>query len=435
MTIKEVIHIHIGQSGVQVANACWELYCLEHGIRPDGIMLFGENEHSCASFFSSTAGGKVVPRVVMIDLEPTPIDEIRNGTYRHLFNPKSLLTGKEDAASNFARGYFGVGREMINVALDRIRLAAEDCSHLQGFILFRSFGGGTGSGFTALLLENIAREYGKLSKIEFAVYPAPRMSPVIVEPYNAVLTSHACMNTEDVCFIFDNEALYDILARSLEVPRPTYTNLNRLIAQVISCMTASLRFEGSLNVELVEFRTNLIPYPRIHFPLVTFAPFVPPTRGQHETMSTQQLMMSCFEPANQMVKCDPTKGSYMSCCLLFRGDVNPNDINFAINQIKSTRSIKFVSWSPTGFKIGVNSRPPLTVPGGDLTVLQRAVTMVSNTSAIRIAWEHLCRKFSLMYAKRAFVHHYVGEGLEEGEFSNALYNIKALSNDYREMET
>lgn len=121
---------------------------------------------------------------------------------------------------------------MIDIALNRIRLAAEDCSHLQGFIIFRSFGGGTGSGFTPLLLEGLTKDYGKLSKIEFAVYPSPKISPIIVEPYNAVLTSHACMNTEDVCFIFDNEALYDILARMLDVPRPTYTNLNRLIAQV-----------------------------------------------------------------------------------------------------------------------------------------------------------------------------------------------------------
>lgn len=116
-------------------------------------------------------------------------------------------------------------------------------------------------------------------------------------------------------------------------------------------MTASMRFEGSLNVELVEFRTNLVPYPRIHFPLVTFAPFVPATKAMHESNTTQQLMMQCFEPSNQMVKCDPRHGSYMSCCLLFRGDVNPNDINSSINQIKSMRAIKFVSWSPTGFKV------------------------------------------------------------------------------------
>lgn len=112
-----------------------------------------------------------------------------------------------------------------------------------------------------------------------------------------------------------------------------------------------MRFEGSLNVELVEFRTNLIPYPRIHYPLVTFAPFVAASQANHESNTTQQLMMSCFEPANQMVKCDPTKGYYMACCLLFRGDVNPNDINSSINIIKNMKSIRFVSWSPTGFKV------------------------------------------------------------------------------------
>ena len=54
--------------------------------------------------------------------------------------------------------------------------------------------------------------------------------------------------------------------------RPTYTNLNRLIAQIISSITASLRFDGALNVDLNEFQTNLVPYPRIHYPLATYAP-------------------------------------------------------------------------------------------------------------------------------------------------------------------
>lgn len=68
-----MIHIHIGQAGVQVASACWELYCLEHGIRPDGILAYSDEDLAYGSFFSCTGAGKVVPRVVMIDLEPTPI--------------------------------------------------------------------------------------------------------------------------------------------------------------------------------------------------------------------------------------------------------------------------------------------------------------------------------------------------------------------------
>ena len=55
---------------------------------------------------------------------------------------------------------------------------------------------------------------------------------------------------------------------------PTYTNLNRLIAQIISSITASLRFDGALNVDLNEFQTNLVPYPRIHYPLATYAPVI-----------------------------------------------------------------------------------------------------------------------------------------------------------------
>ena len=60
---------------------------------------------------------------------------------------------------------------------------------------------------------------------------------------------------------------------------------------------------------------------------------------------------ACFEPSNQMVKCDPRHGKYMACCLLFRGDVVPKDVNAAISNVKAKRSIQFVDWCPTGFKV------------------------------------------------------------------------------------
>ena len=82
------------------------------------------------------------------------------------------------------------------------------------------------------------------------------------------------MEHADVAFIVDNEAIYDICRKSLEVQRPTYTNLNRMIAQIISSITASLRFDGALNVDLQEFQTNLVPYPRIHYPLATYQPIM-----------------------------------------------------------------------------------------------------------------------------------------------------------------
>ena len=68
------------------------------------------------------------------------------GTYKQLFHPDQLVTGKEDAANNYARGHYTIGKEMIEPTMDKMRKMAEDCTGLQGFIIFHSFGGGTGSG-------------------------------------------------------------------------------------------------------------------------------------------------------------------------------------------------------------------------------------------------------------------------------------------------
>uniref|UniRef100_A0A8C1B2P1 Tubulin, alpha 1b n=1 Tax=Cyprinus carpio carpio TaxID=630221 RepID=A0A8C1B2P1_CYPCA len=271
---RECISIHVGQAGVQIGNACWELYCLEHGIQPDGQMpsdkTIGGGDDSFNTFFSETGAGKHVPRAVFVDLEPTVIDEVRTGTYRQLFHPEQLITGKEDAANNYARGHYTIGKEIIDLVLDRIR---------------------------------------KL------------------------------------------------------------------------------------------FQTNLVPYPRIHFPLATYAPVISAEKAYHEQLSVSEITNACFEPANQMVKCDPRHGKYMACCLLYRGDVVPKDVNAAIATIKTKRTIQFVDWCPTGFKVGINYQPPTVVPGGDLAKVQRAVCMLSNTTAIAEAWARLDHKFDLMYAK------------------------------------
>jgi len=437
--MREVISIHIGQAGVQMGNACWELYCLEHGIHPDGSIPEEYQEEasddSFTTFFNTTGSGKHVPRAVFVDLEPTVVDEVRTGTYRQLFHPEQLITGKEDAANNYARGHYTIGKEQIEVTLDRIRRMADQASGLQGFLVFHAFGGGTGSGFASLLLERLSVDYGKKSKLGFSIYPAPQVSTALVEPYNAVLYTHTTLEHCDCAFLVDNQAIYDLCKDNLQITAPTYTNLNRLIAQIISSITASLRFDGALNVDLNEFQTNLVPYPRIHYPLATYAPLVSAEKAYHETLAVDTITKACFDAENQMVKCDPKQGKYMAVCLLYRGDVVPKDVNAAIAAIKVQKSIQFVDWCPTGFKVGINYQPPTVVPGGDLAKVHRAVCCLSNTTAIMEAWARLDHKFDLMYAKRAFVHWFVGEGMEEGEFSEAREDLAALELDYQEVGT
>ncbi|KAG0252291.1 Tubulin alpha-3C/D chain [Linnemannia exigua] len=261
------------------------------------------------------------------------------------------------------------------------------------------------------------------------------MATSVVEPYNSILTTHTTLEHTDCAFMVDNEAIYEICQRNLDVSRPTYTHLNRMIAQAVSSITASLRFAGSLNVDLNEFQTNLVPYPRIHFPLITYAPILSAKKAYHEQLSVSEITTACFDIQNQMVKCDPRQGKYMACCLLYRGDVIAKDVSSTIAHLKTKKTIQFVDWCPTGFKVGINTSPPTVIPGGEVAKVHRAVCMLSNTTAIGEAWSRLDHKFDLMYAKRAFVHWYVGEGMEEGEFSEAREDLAALEKDYEEVAT
>ncbi|KAF5301026.1 hypothetical protein FQR65_LT09009 [Abscondita terminalis] len=391
---QEIIQLHVGRAGVQIASSCWELYCLEHGIQPDGYQYESRTiEDGCFnSFFDIFPGGKCVPRLLMVDFEPTVIDLIRTGHYRYLFDAEQLISGKEDAGNNYARGKYMLGSEMIDLALDRIRKLVEGCNDLQGFILFRASGGGTGSGFGTLLLEELYVEYRKKSKIEFAIYPDSHISPVIVEPYNAVLTTHESLDYEDLCFVMDNEAAYDILTKTLNLCRPTYTNLNNVLAQVISSVNSSLRFEGAVNVRLIEFPLNLVPYPRIHFPLISYAPFASSLKAFHEQMTVSELTNTCFDHPNHLIKIDPQLGS----------------IYLVVYYIE----------------VGLNFNPPVVSPIGDLALVNRTITILSNNSAIKDAWKNLNDKCNMMYKKKAFIHQYVEEGMEEDEFKEARENLQ-----------
>ncbi|GJJ07410.1 Tubulin alpha-1A chain [Clathrus columnatus] len=420
--MREVISIHVGQAGVQIGNACWELYTCEHGLsvryfivfikvsshylpQVDGRLAEGSpslHDDGFSTFFSETSSGKHVPRSLYVDLEPNVIDERMLPTIAN------------------ARGHYTIGKEQIDIVMDKVRRLADNCSGLQGFFVFHSFGGGTGSGFGALLLERLSTDYGKKSKLELAVYPAPKMSNSVVEPYNSVLTTHTTLEHSDCSFMVDNEAIYDICKKNLNIQSPSFSNLNRLIAQVVSSVTASLRFDGSLNVDLNEFQTNLVPFPRIHFPLATYAPIISAEKANHEQNTVADMTFSCFEAGNQM------RGQ-------IQGDVVPKDVNAAVAVIKTKRTIQFVDWCPTGFKLGICNEPPAVVPGADTAKVSRSLCMLSNTTAISAAWSRLDHKFDLLYSKRAFVHWYVGEGMEEGEFSEAREDLAALEKDYEEV--
>ncbi len=282
-------------------------------------------------------------------------------------------------------------------------------------------------------MERLSGDYGRrMKKLNFCVFPSPKCTGV-VEPYNCVLGTHGLTEHAEAVFMLDNESLYTICKKSLHVESPTFSNVNRLIAQLVSSVTASIRFDGVLNAGVNDILTNLVPYSRLHFLASSFAPFINSEKLKGETPTIEELTNAVFEPANIMVKCNPQRGKYMACCMMYRGDVSPKEIADALCLIKTKKTIQFVNWCETGFKCGINKQPPKQVPHSELAATSRACISIINTSAICNVFIRLSEQFDLLYAKRAFVHWYVGDSMSHGDFSEAREDLADLEKDYEEV--
>jgi Tubulin/FtsZ family, GTPase domain len=85
-------------------------------------------------------------------------------------------------------------QEIVDLCLDRIRKLADNCTGLQGFLVFNAVGGGTGSGLGSLLLERLSVDYGKKSKLGFTVYPSPQVTtgPMMLHARTCGLDARSC---------------------------------------------------------------------------------------------------------------------------------------------------------------------------------------------------------------------------------------------------
>jgi tubulin beta len=295
-----------------------------------------------------------------------------------------------------------------------------------GFQVCHSLGGGTGSGMGTLLISKIREEYPDRMMLTFSVFPSPKVSDTVVEPYNATLSVHQLVENADECMVLDNEALYDICFRTLKLTTPSFGDLNHLISATMSGVTCCLRFPGQLNSDLRKLAVNLIPFPRLHFFMVGFAPLTSRGSQQYRALTVPELTQQMWDAKNMMCAADPRHGRYLTASAMFRGKMSTKEVDEQMLNVQNKNSSYFVEWIPNNVKSTVCDIPP--------TGLKMASTFIGNSTSIQEMFRRVSEQFTAMFRRKAFLHWYTGEGMDEMEFTEAESNMNDLVSEYQQYQ-
>ncbi|THH32742.1 hypothetical protein EUX98_g1426 [Antrodiella citrinella] len=403
--MREIVHLQTGQCGNQIGAKFWEVVSDEHGIDHDG-MYKGTNDLQLERinvYYNEVGANKYVPRAVLVDLEPGTMDSVRSGPLDYT-----------------------EGAELVDAVLDVVRKEAEGTDCLQGFQITHSLGGGTGAGMGTLLISKIREEYPDRMMATYSVVPSPKVSDTVVEPYNATLSVHQLVENSDETFCIDNEALYDICFRTLKLTTPTYGDLNHLVSVVMSGITTCLRFPGQLNSDLRKLAVNMVPFPRLHFFMTSFAPLTARGSQQYRAVTVPELTQQMFDAKNMMAATDPRHGRYLTVAAVFRGKVSMKEVEEQMQNVQNKNSAYFVEWIPNNVLTAQCDIPPRTS--------KMAVTFLGNSTAIQELFKRVSDQFTAMFKRKAFLHWYTQEGMDEMEFTEAESNMQDLVAEYQQYQ-
>jgi tubulin beta len=429
--VREIVHVQVGQCGNQIGNAFWNTMSKEHKLAGDG-KFEGDNDgdsdrlNKIDVYFKDAGNLRFVPRAALVDLEPGSLDVIKASQIGKMFKPDNFVFGASGAGNNWAKGHYTEGAELIDEVVDVIRKEAESCDCPQGFQITHSLGGGTGSGLGTLLLMKIRDNYPDRITATFSVYPSPKVSDVVVEPYNATLSIHQLLENSDETFVIDNEALYNISHNILKQNQPKYSDLNWVISLVMSGITASLRFSGKLNGDLRKMGVNLVPFPRLHFFAIGQAPLFSPDNASHVNCTIAELTDQMWSGRNFLANMKPEDGKYLCASCAYRGNMATQEVDDEIAKIQQKMSDDFVTWIPNNIKSSIINIPPEDTP--------MSGTFVANSTAIKGVFQRISAQFAKMYKRKAFLHWYKGEGMDEMEFQEADKNLRDLVTEYQDKQ-
>jgi len=435
-TVKEVITINVGGAGVRLGDTVLQQYMAEHGLDNSGQEGDGANVDGCGAFFKQGGDGRWKPRLLAIDTSRADLDDVSQGACKDIYTPDFLVGLYNEGAENFARGHYTIGKSAMPDGMDRLRRLLDDCNDCQGFVFQHSISGGTGSGLAALILQHIQDNYRKKNRFGFEIFGGGKCAQrTNIQVYNELLTTGnylADYAKLEVSVPFDNSKVGEIMKKKFSI-KPSFSQVNCYMSKIISSFTAPLRFSTDTYMDSIVVDTVL--HPNLHFLTSSLAPV---TNGQDT--APKSLAAYAVDPENMAINCpsfSKVDDKYTQAVFRWRGDVSEADARAAVLGLVDDGSVSVSDWLPAtqAIRTSIHGKQA-AIPGDKLFgEPDLAVAMIGNNPAMRSVLDQMGQAYDKLYSQRAFVHHFVHEGMEEGEMSEAREAVGHVEKDYLDSMT
>jgi len=170
----------------------------------------------------------------------------------------------------------------------------------------------------------------------------------------------------------------------------------------------------------------MVPFPRLHFFMPGFAPLTSRGSQQYRALTVPELTQQMFDAKNMMAACDPRHGRYLTVAAIFRGRMSMKEVDEQMLNVQNKNSSYFVEWIPNNVKTAVCDIPPRG--------LKMSATFIGNSTAIQELFKRVSEQFTAMFRRKAFLHWYTGEGMDEMEFTEAESNMNDLVSEYQQYQ-
>lgn len=451
---REVVSIQVGQCGNQLGLKWWDVMLQEHKANP-------QYPDARDALFDSVPTGRdgktaLKARCVAIDMEEGVLRSMLRGPLQNIFDATFFVSDVSGAGNNWAVGHMEYGDRYIDSISESVRGQVELCDSIQSFLVMHSLSGGTGSGLGTRVLGMLEDEFPHIFRI-CPVVMSGAVDDVVTAPYNTAFALRELIEHADAVLPLDNDALARMAdsalgrksvtnaageivrgnvpdGHSYSVAQPTmtklpYDSMNALVAHLLSNLTCSMRFPGTLNMDINEITTNLVPYPRLLFLTSAVAPLnVARHSAAMGPRSVDTLLSSCLEKDHQFVDVSGgtasalTKGAgtCLATAIIARGpQITVGDLARNIPRIRE--KLKLVYWNEDGFKTALCSVSPLGH--------RDSVLMLANHCSIAQKLQTVYQRFMQLYSVRSHVHHYE-RFLELAYFDASAEILSTTVDDY-----